>query len=419
MLEGATAEDTIAELINSICESELLYSEQGILSRFIPLVISILKSPGKYKDDELQQTACLTLIRFMCVSSQFCDNNMPFLMNILKSTNNVKIKCNIVVGLSDFTFRFPNVIESWTSNIYMTLHEPNDKIRLTAVKMLSHMIMHEMIRVKGQISDLALCIVDTNEEIRNATQEFFKEISQKSNILYNVLPDIISRLSSIEMNLEEDKYHVIMRHIMGLIQKDRQVESLVEKLVLRFRVTNEERQWRDIAYCLALLTYTEKTIRKLIDNVGDFKDKLQIPEVYDSFKTIITNTNKLAKPELKAVVTDFAARIEDCLRVKDMDGIEGGDGDAPNSSSTDMPPPARPPPANHRGKGRASRKVAVVPSRKKQGHRRRAKSSSDESDDDDDVGGDKRSRGTSATNRSRARPQKPSKIIDSDDDSDD
>jgi condensin complex subunit 1 len=135
------------------------------------------------------------------------------------------------------------------------------------------------------------------------TQQFFKEIAHKSNILYNVLPDIISRLSDMKLNLEEDKYRTIMKYIIRLIQKDRQVESLVEKLCLRFKVTNEERQWRDIAYCLTLLTYTEKTMKKLVDLIGNFKDKVQVTEVYDSFKLIISNTSKLAKPELKVRVS--------------------------------------------------------------------------------------------------------------------
>lgn len=397
MLDGASAEDSIAELINGICESELMYSVTGICPRFTPIIMEILQSPGRFRDEELQQAACLTLIRFMTVSSKFCETNMPFLMNILNQTKNIKMKCNIIVGLSDFTFRFPNVIQSWTGNIYATLHDKNDQIRLTAVKMLSHMILHEMIRVKGQISDLALCIVDNHEEIRNSTQEFFKEIAQKSNILYNVLPDIISRLSGSHMQLEEEKYHVIMKYIMGLIQKDRQVESLVEKLVLRFRVTNEERQWRDIAYCLSLLTYTEKTIRKLIDNVQDFKDKVQIEEVHECFKTIITNTSKLAKPELKAVVADLAARIEDCLNIREVDDIAE---ETVRRSINDMPPPKRIP---KRGK--------KVPVKGKTSQRRRIRDS--DSDSDEDIPA--RRRQPAASSRSSARnPQKKSKFIDDD-----
>lgn len=282
----------------------------------------------------------MTLIRFMTVSAPFCEEQLPFLMNILQLTTNIKIKCNIIIGLADFTFRFPNVIEPWTNHFYAALYEKNDEVRLTAVKMLSHLIMHEMIRVKGQISDLVLCIVDQNEEIKQMTQQFFKEIATKSNILYNVLPDIISRLSDPESKITEERYHTIMKFIMDLVKKDRQVESLVEKLCLRFRCTTEERQWRDIAFCLSLLTYTEKTIKKLIDSIRDFKDKVQVDEVMDYFKQIINQTSKTAKPELKALLTDFELRLNDCLAIKD--NVDGEDNPAPSNVLQKKPAKGQP-----------------------------------------------------------------------------
>lgn len=317
MLIGATAEDRIADEINRICEQELVNYPNGLLYRIVPVVEDILSHPSKYHDSYIQATACLTLTRFMTVSSEFCHANMSFLMNILQQTKSVTIKCNIIVALSDFTCRFPNVIEPWTSNLYSTLLEPNVTVRLTAVKMLAHLILQEMIRVRGQLSDMAVCIVDPDPQIQIVTKTFFKEIANKSNILYNVLPDILSRLSSSDSQVEEEKYRIIMKHIMSLIQKDRQVESLVEKLCLRFRITNSERQWRDIAYCLSLLTYTERTIKKLTDHIPNYRDKVQYDEVYDCFKTIISNTNKLAKPEMKNVVKEFENKLQECLEVRE------------------------------------------------------------------------------------------------------
>uniref|UniRef100_A0A182VSA9 Condensin complex subunit 1 n=1 Tax=Anopheles minimus TaxID=112268 RepID=A0A182VSA9_9DIPT len=333
LLSGATAEDAVAEEINYICEQELLYGKDNLLNRLIPTVLEVCKFPNRYKDELLQKAAVITLIRLMAVSSKFCDDNIPFLMNIFKHTKNNDIKCNIVIGLSDFTFRFPNVTEPWTKHMYATLHEENVALRMTAVKMLSHLILHEMIRVKGQISDLALCIVDPEKDIRIITEQFFKEIANKSNILYNVLPDIISRLSDPNLHLEEEKYHIIMRYIISLINKDKQIESLVEKLCLRFRVTKEVRQWRDIAFCLSLLSYNEKTIKKLTENIGCFKDKVQHEEIYQAFRTIISNTSKLAKVELKNAVVEFDARLKECLEVRDENAdaaanTTGGSSDA-------------------------------------------------------------------------------------------
>lgn len=396
MLEGASAEDNIAELVNFVCEHELLYLQPGIFPQIIPIIIEILKYPGKYRSSILQQSACLTLIRFMSVSSKFCQSKIQFLMGILGATKNIVMKCNIVIGLSDLTFRFPNIIEPWTHYFYGTLHEENRELRLTAVKMISHLILHEMIRVKGQISDLALCIVDADHEIQNTTKQFFKEIAHKSNILYNVLPDIISRLSSTTITLEEEKYRTIMKYIMGLINKDRQVESLIEKLCLRFRMSNDERQWRDIAYCLSLLSYSEKSMKKLIDNIQCFKEKVQNDEVYECFKTIISNSLKLAKPELKAIVQDFETKLQNCFNYQQAD--DDTVAAEVNRSLIEMPPPKRIP---KRGK-------KVVPKKQAQ------KEYSDESDSDNDD-----ERETNAERRRNATPQrstrkKVTKVVESD-----
>ena len=57
-------------------------------------------------------------------------------------------------------------------------------------------------QVKGQISDMAFCIVDPVDKIAGLSKLFFAELAKKGNTLYNVMPDIVSRLSDSEV-LEE------------------------------------------------------------------------------------------------------------------------------------------------------------------------------------------------------------------------
>ena len=45
--------------------------------------------------------------------------------------------------------------------------------------------------------------------------------------MYNVMPDIVSRLSDPANEIEEDKFKEIMKYIIGLIDKDKHSESLV------------------------------------------------------------------------------------------------------------------------------------------------------------------------------------------------
>jgi len=60
----------------------------------------------------------------------------------------------------------------------------------------------------------------------------------QGNAVYNVMPDIISRLSDPEEGLKDDvDFKTIMRFLFEYVQKDRQTESLVEKLCHRFKAT--------------------------------------------------------------------------------------------------------------------------------------------------------------------------------------
>jgi len=64
-----------------------------------------------------------------------------------------------------------------------------------------------------------------------------------------------------------------------------------------------ERQWRDLAFCLSLLSYNERSVRKLQENFTCFGDKLSEEFVYSCFVTIVTGARKFAKPEAKVNVT--------------------------------------------------------------------------------------------------------------------
>ena len=62
-----------------------------------------------------------------------------------------------------------------------------------------------------------------------------------------------------------------------------------------------ERQWRDIAFCLSRMNYSEKGIRKIQDNFPCFADKLGEEDVYNSFVAVLHGAKSFAKPEIKVL----------------------------------------------------------------------------------------------------------------------
>lgn len=149
---GQSNEDVFLEQINAIFEKEMLFHKESLLRRFSILVFEILRHPNRYNDVDVQRSALLSLLHFMSISSEFCDKHMPFLFNVFQHTQDIEVKCNIIIGMSDLTFRFPNVIEPWSGHLYSTLHDENRELRLTAVRILSHLISHEMILVKVSLN---------------------------------------------------------------------------------------------------------------------------------------------------------------------------------------------------------------------------------------------------------------------------
>lgn len=380
---GATAEDSLAEMMIGMCENELLGSPNGCFYNIIPLVKEILSHPAKYPDQHLQQTTVITLMRCMTVSGKFCAENISFLMNILRKTQSPAMKANIIIGLADLTSRFANTIEPWIPNFYSTLDDRDQKIRLTTMRMLSYVILQAIVRVTGQISDMAICLVDENEQIKNATKEFFRQlVISKEAEFYKILPDMVSRLSSNDTPIEEEKFRAVMKFLLDLMQKDRQIETLVDKLCARFRNTFSERQWRDIAYCLSLLNHSEKSIRKLLEHLNFYKDKVQYDEIYDCFKTIVSNANKqITKPELKLLAKELETKLQECLQTNEnghnTSTANGQDGSDANDAASAVP-------SQRKKATRNTKKSKATKGKRKRVERYESDGDDDDDDDDED-----------------------------------
>ncbi len=72
-----------------------------------------------------------------------------------------------------------------------------------------------------------------------------------------------------------------------------------------------ERQWRDLAYCLRVMSFNERMIRTLQENLPIFAQQLSIQDVYNSFSEILTNAKKTAKVDFLPQLEEFEAKMEE------------------------------------------------------------------------------------------------------------
>ncbi|BEJ11951.1 hypothetical protein CspHIS471_0204110 [Cutaneotrichosporon sp. HIS471] len=314
---AGNAEDDIGDLISGIREKELLYSDKSLLAVYGPLIVGICASPKRYKSPTLRQASTLALTKFMCVSAEFCEAHLPLLFQIYKKVRDPVVRSNIVIALGDLAVCWGSLIDDNSEVLYQGLTDTDGVVKKNTLMVLTHLILNGMIKVKGQLGEMAKCLEDPDPRISDLAKLFFTELSTKDNALYNNLQDVISHLSIGAHAVDEATFASTMRFIFRFIEKEKQAEAIVEKLCQRFRLASDERQWRDIAFCLSLLPFkSERSMKKLIEGLPFYADKLAEETVFKRFTEILqkARANKSAgKPEtelkeFEAILNEHAAK---------------------------------------------------------------------------------------------------------------
>ncbi|ROL52067.1 Condensin complex subunit 1 [Anabarilius grahami] len=339
-LVGASAEDTEAEFIRKICEIELLA------------------------------------------------DNIRLLFTVLEKSPLPVIRANTIVALGDLTVRFPNILEPWTPNLYARLSDENASVRLTAITVLTQLVLKDVMKVKGQVSEVAVLLLDPEPHIASLALNFFNELSAKDNAIYNLLPDIISRLSDPERGMKEEDFNTIMKQLFSYITKERQTESLVEKLCQRFRTAKTERQWADLAVSLSLLSVCERGFKKLQECWDCYSDKLTEPGVYQPLLSIAAKLRRRAKQQFKAQVEDYEKRLT-AVHTKGLENVESEEqqtGDAQSQNlHTPLPPKSVRKTTRGRGKPKLDDSDLVTPRKSRSRPKPTITFTSDEEEEEDAV----------------------------------
>ena len=304
--------------LTDIAENEIV--GRNLLSMFGPLLIRVVGNEGgKFNSEILAQASTLALCKFMCVSSSFCEKHLPLLFTALANApaDDTTMRANTVIALGDLAFRFPNEVEPYTPRMYACLRDSSIKVRRHTLMVLTHLILNDMVKVKGQVCEIAICLRDQDSRIRDMSRLLFHELSKRSNNpIYNLLPEIISQLSQMSVTTED--FRSILTFLLGFIKKERQNEMLTEKLCQRFPKCTTTEQAADLVYCIAQLKLTEKSIKCLSDSFNLYKSALCDEHVNKSFNSIVTKAKKFMKPERKQLIEEWEAKLNEFASI----GIE-------------------------------------------------------------------------------------------------
>ncbi|WYZ33805.1 hypothetical protein EsH8_I_000081 [Colletotrichum jinshuiense] len=262
-LIGGTTEDDFTEAMAHIRERELLFGPESLLAMFGPLVSEICANNTTYADKGLQAAATLCLAKLMCVSSEYCEANLPLLITIMERSTDATVRSNAVIALGDMAVCFNHLIDENTDFLYRRLADKDQSVKRTCLMTLTFLILAGQVKVKGQLGEMAKCLEDEDRRIADLARMFFTELSTKDNAVYNHFVDMFSLLSA-EKNLEEESFRRIIRFLLGFVEKDKHAKQLADKLAARLNRCETERQWNDVAFALGLLQHKNEDITKTV-----------------------------------------------------------------------------------------------------------------------------------------------------------
>eukprot|EP01041_Mallomonas_annulata_P008396 gene8396-17310_t len=335
----AAADAEHDKILEFTTEHDLVCNENYLFAKFHPIIAYIVANEKKsFSNPLLRETALLSLCRLMSVSSILTDKYLPLLFTVLeKYSLSASERSTVLIAVGDLAFRFPNSMEPLT--------EKNSFVRYNTLMVLTHLILNDMVKVKGQVSQVVLCLVDTSEAIRGLAALFFTELSKRTNNpVYNLLGDIIGSLSGQSDTstatsnsndvmstaaapvriLSKVEFQLAMTFLLKFVTKDKQADSLLERLLIRMETANGMKQLRNLAFCVSQLPITEKGVRRMCDLIKHYKDALHDKEVRTFIVSAALKTKKGMKnmDSAKVVVEEFELLV--ATTVGELDRDENG-----------------------------------------------------------------------------------------------
>lgn len=155
---------------------------------------------------------------------------------------------------------------------------------------ITHLILNDMLKLKGEIVDICMLLEDEEQRIRDQVKLFLHELHSKANhIIYNLFPKAISRLSKEFGHLSKEKFENIAKNLLTHIDKDRQTEALVDRLCQKLKNAQSPIEWRNTAFCLSQMKYTDKIFQRLLEYYEScYKERLaESAEVREYFLLIV------------------------------------------------------------------------------------------------------------------------------------
>ncbi|CAG9329928.1 unnamed protein product [Blepharisma stoltei] len=278
----------------------------GILGKLTPLILSLSTRMDSIKTSILKKSVVLSLSKIMCINPAICEKYLPTLINIAQNGDCASMRSSALISLGDLVMRYPNLLEQYSEHLFARLKDPDTKVGKKALLVISHLVLNDMLKMKGLMGEVLQCYLE--KDLKKVVCIFLQELHQKdANTIYNMIPDTISKL--LQSSIPHPQFKRIADLLFSYIEKERQGENLVEKLCHKFLMSSKD-EVLNIGYCLTRIPIGEKGMRRLLDNVSTWQNRLLEDGILAGyFNEILTKCKKNWKPESKILLDEFEAGL--------------------------------------------------------------------------------------------------------------
>lgn len=220
---------------------------------------------------------------------------------------------------------------------------------------ITHLILNDMLKIRGEIVDICMLLEDPDEQIREQVKLFLHELHNKGQeIIYNLFPNAIQRLSNEFADMDIQKFQNIAKHLIEYISKDKQIEYIIVMLCNKLKKSddsnyNQQIEWRNSSFCLTQINFNERLLQKLIDQYESWKERMIDHEpTTQNFQLIVTNLKKQNQSrEFKVKVDEFESKVllhrenEDQVQLNGEANEDQEDKENNDANQVERPEPAR------------------------------------------------------------------------------
>ncbi|GFE54541.1 condensin subunit [Babesia ovis] len=181
------------------------------------------------------------------------------------------LRATLLMSYGDLLCRHPNLLEPWNDEVGSILLDKENCVREAAVLVFTHLVMNDMVKPRGKLIDAMMYLtLDTHVKVAHCAKTFFHEVHRKNpNTIYNCFPEMVATLAQNRRKQSVGRNLQVLQMLLKFIRKDKQGESIVEKVCQRLHGTEPGDQPALVIYGHVLMNVcqNEKCIYKLIQSL--------------------------------------------------------------------------------------------------------------------------------------------------------